>query len=139
MLGHSARGHWFQFGLGTLLLTVTAIAICLGWELHLVHRRRSLCEWVRMNGGVANTDSYFEQVFAKAGVNYKPIEFPRWRAFLGDEAIGCVILPYDCPEEILGNAVSICPEADIYQYLDANPPQRLRSLNYPTRDRGDVK
>jgi len=139
MLGHSSQRPWFQFVLGTLLLTTTAIAICLGWELHLVRQRRALCGWARMNGGDANTDSFFEHVFAKARVNYKPIEFPRWRTFFGDKAIGCIILPYDCPHEIADSAASICPEADIYQYLDAMPPQRLRSLSYPIRDRGDVK
>jgi TRAP-type C4-dicarboxylate transport system permease small subunit len=35
--------RWFQFGIGTMFLAVTILALWLGWELRIVHQRKRRC------------------------------------------------------------------------------------------------
>jgi hypothetical protein len=41
----------FQFGLGTMFLAVTALAVWLGWEMNIWRERQPMRRWVTENGG----------------------------------------------------------------------------------------
>ena len=61
-------GHRFQFRLRTLLLLITALAICLGKHVDRVHRQRAaIAEIRRRHGGFGYGE--FRRTYA-----------PRWKA-----------------------------------------------------------
>jgi hypothetical protein len=92
---HTRR--WLQFGLGTMFLAVTLVALVLGWELRVIHQRRDVLVTIRERQGVVELPLTGEQrrridcgVFL---AGYHPAAVPFWRAWLGDAPVDCFLLP----------------------------------------------
>ncbi len=111
------RRRW-QFGLGTLFLVFTLVAIgaawC-GWQLGLVHERQKLSAYIVAHGGSVYSGL---ELWGEAGT--RPVSwFRRW---LGDEAVGQIYLPP--PEFTEGDFARVkhaFPEANVF------PPKSGRS------------
>jgi len=52
-MSNAPRRRWFQFGVGTMLFLVTALAAWLSWELKFIRDRNALGNWLTVNGGQA--------------------------------------------------------------------------------------
>ena len=99
----------FQFGLGTMFVMVTVVAVWLGWELTFVRERRTALEWLKKNGGfvVSVAETKNNQVPPPEPVN----EIPIWRRWLGDEAMYFVVPPDNATEDDLSRFQRLFPEA----------------------------
>ncbi len=109
--------HWFQFGIGTMILLVTVFAVWLGWELAFIRERKSRLQ-------VFSTDDYYwasdfdkdSFAFVSANVGYeKRVVIPCWRSCLGDVPMLCIYLmpgKPPCEEEMR----RLFPEAVIITY-----------------------
>jgi hypothetical protein len=83
----TVRRRWFQFGMGTLFLVVTAFAIWLGLELQFIRARWGL------------DPAYFQSAV------------PRWRLWLGDTEVHWIFMPIDSSEDEIDRAHQLFPEA----------------------------
>lgn len=83
------RRHWYQFGLRTLLIGVTLLAIpCayVGWQARIVAQRRTMREQYEKRG--FSFSAYNEFSKERASV-------PWIRRVLGDEPVGEILIPLD--------------------------------------------
>ena len=52
-----ARGRWFQFRLGTMMLVLTVFVVWLGWQMNRMHRHDAAMSSIRQLGGQVRTES----------------------------------------------------------------------------------
>ena len=114
---HSRR--WFQFGLGTLFLVVTALAVWLGWELTIVRARSTYRQWLDDNGGGSNTAEWVAKHYPTEPAEHSRIPF--WRQWMGDEPIYDVLVPFGSSEEELADATRLFPEAEYVRMMGIPP------------------
>jgi hypothetical protein len=99
-----SRRRWFRFSLRTMFVVVTLFALWLGWELNYVRERHATRKWIVDSGGVVILGT--DQREIAPGI----VRIPFWRRWLGDYAVGMVVLKSDAtPREIEG-AKAIFPE-----------------------------
>jgi hypothetical protein len=121
----STRRRWFQFGLGTLLMVVTLVALVLSWELRLVRKRQDALAMISERQGVVERP-IGQTVLARRGElcgvarDYESPTLPFWRVWLGDAPVDCFLLPAVTfsKEEMLGIARAF-PESDVWRVDDA--------------------
>jgi hypothetical protein len=100
------RRRWFQFGVGTLFLVVTALTICLALARRPVVARRAMTNWVVKNGGFVTTVAESRDSF-----DPRDVSIPAWRRLLGDEAIAHIVMPNGATEEDWLRGRQLLPEA----------------------------
>ena len=79
------KRRWFQFSLRTLLIGVTLVAVpCayVGWQAKIVSERKTMREWMALNGGWVVTDTRPDK---------QPPLIRRW---LGDEPIAVIVFQH---------------------------------------------
>jgi hypothetical protein len=117
MTSNTTRRRWFQFGLRTMFVAVAVFAVWLGWELRFVQQRREAVRSMR------SEDYYWESddskdlfpLMASQVQKSKKVTIPRWRRWIGDEAMLCIIVsPKAGPTEV--EMRRMFPEAFISSY-----------------------
>jgi hypothetical protein len=98
------RRRWFQFGIGTMLLVVTAFAAFLGWELSYIRERHAMHKRVVDRGGVIVLG--IDQREIARGT----VQIPFWRRWLGDCAVGMLMLESDATPADVERAKAAFPE-----------------------------
>ncbi|HEY2841704.1 MAG TPA: hypothetical protein VGJ26_21265 [Pirellulales bacterium] len=88
-MSNPPRRRWFQFGLRTVFVVVTAFAVCLGWELSIVRERQAVKQWIESNGG----ECWTLQEFAKFPGQLSDETVPPWRRWMGDDSVFVVQVP----------------------------------------------
>jgi hypothetical protein len=89
------RRRWFQFGLGTLFLVVTAFAVWLGLELQFIRARQA---WLRDHPRWGLDPTHFQT------------SVPRWRLWLGDSEVHWIFMPIDSSKDEIDRAHQLFPE-----------------------------
>jgi hypothetical protein len=103
------RRRWFQFGIGSMLLLVTAFAVWLGWGLQRVREREAMLKYLatQTNVRVYNAEFTYE---------IKPWKrLPLTGRLLGAEPIHYITLPKEryLSEEDRQRIASLFPEASV--------------------------
>jgi len=112
------RRRWFQFSLRTLFVVVTVSAVWLGWELKFIRDRKALRKSIVDGGGTVQMASYHRDIGFDPKYPGAPV-MPPWRRWLGDEPIGCAVLPPGSSKIVLARATRTFPEAlVVYNRLD---------------------
>jgi hypothetical protein len=132
----SSRRRWLQFNLRTMFILWTTIAVCSGWNVHVVHKRHALRTELT-NRGVA---AFSRRTYCVPSIRM-PLpayaELPpsgndvSWmRRCFGDESVETIVLHarYELPR-----VQRLFPEATIR----LRPPEPLRTLpdNEPQQQR----
>jgi hypothetical protein len=93
----TTRRSWFQFSLGTLLVVITLLTLSLGalaLDLTFIRKRRTLVDSI-----VAQNRGKVFPPYER--FSHKLVTIPRWREWLGDEAVDSIELFEDAtPEEV---------------------------------------
>lgn len=119
------RRRWIQFGMRTMFVVVTAIAVWLGWELNYIRERREFSQRPRVLGF-----NQLESIHDGMGVDLPTIPF--WRRWLGDHAILNIAIR-DSPEEDASDAMRLFPEAEIYVHSESGSRRRIGSATAPSK------
>jgi hypothetical protein len=111
------RRRWFRYSLRMAFVAVTILCICLAWQLSIVRPRVSLLRELRANSHYTVETSEQYALRWPGGLSLvgmpAPVEIPRVRRWLGDEAIQQVnYWPGVAPEE-LSRIARMFPEAQI--------------------------
>jgi hypothetical protein len=107
------RRRWFQFGLGTMLIAVTLLALLLGPELNMIQQRKAAISRIQQTGGLIWSLEAYE--VSKGTRNWSlPADrqtpaIPRWRRWLGDEPFVLVI----CRVQDASIMRSLFPESQV--------------------------
>ena len=112
------RRRWFQFGLGTMLLVVTALAMWLGWELRYIRARKA---WLR-DHLPAPVLTLGLQIISGQQLHSDDGVIPFWRRWLGDEAQEQVFLEWDTSAAGRAKARYLFPEAEIFPEIEEGHP-----------------
>jgi hypothetical protein len=104
--GPPTRRRWFQFGVGTMLLLVTAFALWLAWEKHCIQERR---DFLASNKAAIAAGPKRHVMSRKT--QYKPAEISLWRRWLGDEPVDVIPMPFAAGDEAHARARALFPEA----------------------------
>jgi hypothetical protein len=115
------RRRWYQFGIGTMLLLVTILAVWLGWELNYIRKRAAfLVENERLSNvdvpdepSKDGTGSYVTITGTLVEPPDAPAAIPFWRRWLGDTPAEFVILPQKASKAYRKQAKSLFPEAQV--------------------------
>jgi len=121
------RRQWYQFGLRTLFVAVTIIAVAFGWimqEMKHVQQRNEYRDWLFRAGPSFYS---YDALPPVTPLSTKPrISF--WRRLLGDAAAWRLNLPRDASLAETQRARELFPEAEIYGRFSQEP-----ELIRPTR------
>ena len=100
--------RWLRFNLRTMFVLVTAFAVWLGWEVHIVRMRRAAIVELR--------HASFAQVLTAAETNNpNGATVSRLRELLGDEAVEMIRYPSGRPASANNRLKWLFPEADVGQ------------------------
>jgi hypothetical protein len=103
--------RWFQFGLGTMFVVVTAVAVWLAWELSYIRERQAfLASLQHKNAEVTDNRTTWTFTHPPRAV---PPEIPLWRRWLGDRAVDAIDLPPKWSASDRQMAKALFPEAII--------------------------
>ncbi|HEY1600840.1 MAG TPA: hypothetical protein VGG64_14625 [Pirellulales bacterium] len=115
------RRRWFQFGLGTMLLVITALAVGLGWELNFVRARRAFDMRARAEGAgyafpaSASLSASWPEAMRDGEYETRwPPRVPMWREWLGDQPYGLVMVPDAWPKKEAANVERLFPESFVF-------------------------
>ncbi len=99
MTAAQPRRRWFRFSLRSFLLLVLVGGSVLGWQMHVVHERTRLRQWLKFRDAYVVTLA--DQAGQKAGDPGIPHhgEIPWYRRLLGDEPVLLIDLREDVSEE----------------------------------------
>jgi hypothetical protein len=109
-----ARRRWFQFGLGTMFVLVTAFAAWLGWELKFIRDREAFLSWRDRKCEVEQREHPGLDGPVALWVRPKPATIRIWRTWLGDEPAEFVVLPHAASIVDQERAKALFPEALVY-------------------------
>jgi hypothetical protein len=109
-----SRRRWFQFGLRTMFLAVTVLAVWLGWELKFVRERQA---WVHLK---QQRFTFIETESEWQGPRPASASIPFWRRLLGDEAVIVIHLRSDTVQDKAEweQAKRLFPEAQIVEAVN---------------------
>jgi hypothetical protein len=131
-MSETPKRRWYQFGIGTMLVTVAAFSVLLK-ELSYVHKRQAFVAAIDAshNSWSVRRAAELEKWAAQTGNRYYPPILPWQRRWLGDEPIEYILIP-DSPPTIKQQAMALFPEAVV---IDMLSPGECRELQHPVRDR----
>lgn len=109
------KRRWFQFGLGSMFLSVTGICIWLGWQLRIVNERKQtlralepLDVYVTKSPGMRQAIlDYYRRNPERPR---KSLSIPFYRELLGDEAVVQIATFGNYDEAVLKE---VFPEAEV--------------------------
>jgi hypothetical protein len=135
----AARRRWYQFGLRTMFVVVTAVAGWLSWELRYMQKRRDMRQEIKdesvrtqavlkqlpMWGGV---DSW-RNVPVNESVSFPP-QIPAWRRWLGDAPLDLPFVVRHTRADAIRTS-ALFPETNIGYYGGplGMPPDRARVMD----------
>ncbi len=111
----------FQYSLRTLLLVVTAICLCLGWQVHRVRQRNEVLHWIEQHGyrtKVSEVNGSIELALDKSDwtVVIRDSDLAwYWRMF-GDHFVEQAWYPDDATPEEVDRVKATFPEAEVALY-----------------------
>jgi len=109
-LATTTRRYW-QFGLGTLFLAFTLVALAAawcGWQMGLVHERQQLSTYIVDHGG-----SVYSNLELVGESDAHPVS--RFRRWLGDQAVAQIYLPPPAfGDEDFARVKHAFPEANVF-------------------------
>ncbi|HEY1601352.1 MAG TPA: hypothetical protein VGG64_17250 [Pirellulales bacterium] len=115
----TTRRRWFQFGLSTLFVLVTVLAVWLGWELHIVRERQAIRQRIAESGGRVYPSEQSESKLLLTSLGMvTECRIPVWREWLGDEPVGFVRLKTSASYAELKKARLAFPEAQFCARMD---------------------
>jgi hypothetical protein len=100
----SARRRWLQFGLVTMLLFITALAVGMAWQMSAVRERTRA--WLFERGGRENYRN-----------NWWPV-----RRLLGDKPSANIFPPSDLTYDERARLEAVFPEAYIFWTVEGREP-----------------
>jgi hypothetical protein len=98
-----------------MFVAVTLFALWLGWELRFIRERHAVHKWVVDSGGVIILGT--DQREIARGI----VQIPFWRRWLGDFAVGMVVLKSDATPADIERAKAAYPEV---LYCEAARPRK---------------
>ena len=115
------RGQPFMFGLRTMFVAVTIVALALSWQLRVVRQREALRESIKASGGQLASDVCPNWM---GRITSRPDLFPQWRRHLGDRRVDHItfIGPWTPADPIFSEASRLFPEAGICVAESADGP-----------------
>lgn len=107
------RRRWLQFGLRTMFVVVTVVALWLGWEVNFVRQRQA---WRREHAALT------ERPIKTPNPSYVPkTTIPPWRIWMGDSYLSQIYFPPDWTEQDRAYATRLFPEANLFRITSSDP------------------
>jgi hypothetical protein len=125
-----------RYSLRMLFAIITALALWLGWQESIIHRRQRLCrmleEWVGQqfkpynDFPVARQNGNFDIEYViyhddlQTPLLFGPPSIPWYRLILGDQNHYSICLPHDATPEEVQEFKDAFPEASVMRYPEKN-------------------
>ena len=138
MTAAQPRRRWFRFSLRSFLLLVLVGGSVLGWQMHIVHERKKLRDWLEFRDAEILT---LDELLAPGRKTSNP-GVDNWgqigwqRRLLGDEGVLWITVPENVADDAAQHVVAAFPEAHVE--LKVREFAQHRAAHAQTDDEDDL-